>query len=364
MLERSGPASSSSWRSSSSPTGACSSRSSRPDHGDHARRPGHRRPFRAGQGPAGPPRQHAGRAGHRPASTCRGRRSSPVFAGDRAPSCCSSAWCSADPLVLGRDRARPDPALLAGRGAADLRPRHRAERRDTAGRRPRRPAARRPHARTVVPPVPRGARGVAAVARPGVRWLAAGRRGHRAHRHAGRLADRRASRSTARPSRPTRPAISRTSRRRRTPSRLLARWPCCSSAAAVLQIGRLRRRRPGRTVGEAGASRRRPPAARRTAAACGPPAGGPPPRARRRTSTSRPRHRVRRDVVHRPGRRAVHDRLRQRGPGTPHNVELQRRRRQSVFDGELFNGVEDHGLRRPGPARRRTIPSSVPSIRT
>ena len=49
-------------------------------------------------------------------------------------------------LILGVDRPGPDPAVLAGRGAADLRPRHRRHRAGPAGRDPRRPAARRPHA--------------------------------------------------------------------------------------------------------------------------------------------------------------------------------------------------------------------------
>ncbi len=88
-------------------------------------------------------------------------------------------------------RARPDPAVLAGRGPAHLRPRQRADRLDPAGRRRRRAATRRPHARTVVAAVPRCRGRLPAAPGPRLRRMAAGGRRHRPHRHARRLADRR-----------------------------------------------------------------------------------------------------------------------------------------------------------------------------
>ena len=130
----------------------------------------------------------------------------------------------------GRDRDRADAAVLAGRGAPDVRPR---PRRDGApplpDGRPQRTPSGRAHARPIVPAGARRARDGDAHARPRVRRLAAGGGRHRARRHPGRLARSMRAGSTSRSRRPTSPATSRTRRRRARRPRCSGRWPSCSS---------------------------------------------------------------------------------------------------------------------------------------
>ena len=108
-------------------------------------------------------------------------------------------------------RPRPDAPVLGPRGDPRLRPRH--ARRDAPGGRPRRSAARRPHARAVVPPAPRRAR------RRPRSWPASssaagssppGRSSSSRRSSAGSWTR---GRSTSRPRRRTGPGTSRTSRR-------------------------------------------------------------------------------------------------------------------------------------------------------
>ena len=229
-------------------------------------------PARGSSGGSDRPRPPAAASGgsrrrRRPASTCPARRS-PRSSRRSAP------FLLLLGLVFGgldarprRDRARPDPALLAGRGPADLRPRHR--------RRPRRPCPAVVHDGPppgVHMPGPSwrpflGALGVfAAVARPGVRragcWRSAS--SPSSSTLVGWLVDAVKEYRQDGRGRPDRPP--REHRRRRgTPSRLLTVLAVLIVGAAVLQSGVFATGRPsGGTAGASGASaagarpRRRP----------------------------------------------------------------------------------------------------------
>ena len=127
---------------------------------------------------AGPTRRGTGRVDARrttPASTCRARHGRPSSAASARPRCCSGSCsavrCSLIGVVLLADRApvlgpRVHARVRRGRGHDPAAP----------GRRPPGPAARRPHARAVVPAAHRVDRVDGPVLRPGVRRPAARRR--------------------------------------------------------------------------------------------------------------------------------------------------------------------------------------------
>ena len=237
---------------------------------------------------------------------------------------------------------------------------------DAAGRRPRRSATRRPHARAVVAPVPRRVRGLRAVPRPGLRWLAARGRGHRPHRDPGRLADRR---------RPGVPPDRRGGRDRPPRQR-----PAAGDAAAPAdRPDRADRRRGGPPVGRlhhrCGPGRRwagrrpRPRAAslrRRGRRRPDRPASGePPPSAATADVTIHGQgHRLRRDDVHGAGRTAVHDRLRQRGPGRAAQRRAQGRRRAPSPSRARSSTASRRGSTTSRPCRPAPTRSSAPSTRT
>ena len=123
-----------------------------------------------------------------------------------------------------RDRARPDAPVLAGRGRPHLRPRHRADRAAAPGRDQPGSAARRPHARSVVAPVPRRVRGVRPVPRPRLRRLGPDRRASSPSSRPWSAGCPTRSRSIARRSGRTRPATSPTSRNRASRRGCSAGW--------------------------------------------------------------------------------------------------------------------------------------------
>ena len=255
------------------------------------------------------------------------------------------------------------------RGPAPVRPRHRPDGPGAPGRDPRGATTGRPHARTVVAPVLRRVRGLRAVPRPGVRWMAAGGRGHRPDHDADRLADRR------RPRLPTsrRGGDDRPHRQRPAPG---------DAAADVHGPGRPDRRRGRPAVGcvhDRSAVGRRW-ADRVRLAGCAASGFGSAGvrscrvrasrvrRARRRRDgrrdRPRPGHRLRRHDVHGTGRQAVHPRVRQRGPGDAAQRRAEGRVGQGRVQGRDLQRRRDPRLRgsrrcRPGPTR-----TSAASTRT
>ena len=231
-----------------------------------------------------------------------------------------------------------------------------------AGRGPHRPAAGRPHARAVVPTVPRRDRRDDAHGRPGLRRLAAAGRGRRPHPDARRLAGRCAEGVPQTRSRPTRPGTSSIPPRGR-------RRSCCASSRScfvggvLLQTGLLP---PGRRAAERrGAIRRRlPPSG--SAAPSGPPAsGGPPPAARdRRRQDHGPGHRVPRADRRRarPTRRSRSPSSTRPGHAAQRRVQgRQRRRTRCAASRSPASRRRSTRSRRCRPAR---TPSSARSTRT
>ena len=134
-----------------------------------------------------------------------------------------------------------------------------------------------------------------------------------------------------------------------TPSRLLAALTILTLGAAILQSSVFATGPANGGTGTAGASARRPPPPRRRRR---PRRKGPAlrrVRARPRAVGRRPvvprrqrrgqGRRLRRVELDRTGGQAVHDRLLERGPGTPHNIELINGSGATVFKGDIFNGV-------------------------
>ena len=219
-----------------------------------------------------------------------------------------------------RDRPGDRPAVLAARVDRPLRARRRAHPAGAAGGRPRRPARGRAHAGPVVPSADRGARCRPAAGGAGVRPVVAGGRDHRALHRAPRLAPRRdRGIPEGRGGRP-KPAISRT-----CPIRACRRWssrcsPCWSSGPCCSRPVRFRparrpavspARRPAPALPPAVVAEAKAAAVAAAAAA----ARSVDPGGRR--DDHRPGHEVPRVVVRRPGRHAVHDRVRQPRPAGP-----------------------------------------------
>ena len=254
-------------------------------------------------------------------------------------------------LVIGAIALALTLLYWLARGAADLRPRSRRDGAAAAGRRPRWPAAGRPHAGPVVPARSSRRSACDAVARPRLRGVAARGRRHRADPDARRLADGRAQ--GVRQDR--RGRLDRPSREHPRPADAQA---CCYRVLAIAARRRVRdpgrlapaaRRQGGDGVGVAGSVRRR----RSGRARSGEPGASPGGRPLVADGLTRRTSQFVETTFAGAGRTAVQARVRQRGRGDPHNVEIK--------DGAGDVSLQGRGLPRRRRRRSTTCRPSPPA---
>ena len=226
---------------------------------------------------------------------------------------------------------------------------------------------RRPHAGSVVAPVPGRVRDVRPVPRPRVRWLAAGGRHHRADRDPGRLAGRRGQgvRETVRadttghlenmPGR--RDAVTAVRRAGRPDRRAVV------LQVAAFAIGEASGARASGAPGASGAPRPRAggPAARGVGRNRGEVPADPHGRSAPPTSSPAKNIAFVETTFTAPAGKPFKLAFDNQDAGMPHNIEIKDASGTSVFKGEIFSGV-DTDLRRPRAGRRLVqVPVHRPS---